>query len=60
MAGGESQVTVTFRDKGAASSTVTVEHARLADAGEAQRMKAFWRERLTELRSQLARGARDA
>jgi hypothetical protein len=35
---------------------VAVEHARLADAGEAERMKAFWRERLTEFESQLAGG----
>lgn len=59
-AGGESRVNVTFLDKGAASSTVTVEHARLADAGERERMKAFWRDRLIDLRSQLAGGGRDA
>jgi hypothetical protein len=53
IAGGESRVNVTFIAKGEASSTVAVEHARLADAGEAERMKAFWRERL----SQLAGGA---
>ena len=48
-AGGESRVNATFVAKGDARSTVTVEHARLADAGEAERMKAFWRERLTQL-----------
>jgi hypothetical protein len=48
-AGGETRVNVTFVAKDQARSTVTVEHARLADAGEAERMKAFWRERLTQL-----------
>jgi hypothetical protein len=52
-AGGETRVHVTFGSKGDASSTLTVEHVRLPDAGEAERTKAFWRERLTSLRSQL-------
>ena len=39
---------------------LTVEHARLPDAGEADRMKAFWRERLTALKSQLEEVADDA
>jgi hypothetical protein len=58
-ADGESRVNVTFLEKGA-SSTAAVEHARLADAGEAERMKAFWRERLTALKAQLERAAIDA
>jgi hypothetical protein len=53
------RVNVTFVDKGA-SSTVALEHARLADAESADRMKAFWRERLTALKSQLEGGAIDA
>jgi uncharacterized protein YndB with AHSA1/START domain len=57
---GPSRVNVTFVDKAGASSTVAVEHARLADAAEAERMKAFWRERLTALRSQLTGGESDA
>jgi hypothetical protein len=48
-AGGESRVNATFVAKGEASSTVSVEHRRLADPDEAERMKAFWRERLTQL-----------
>ena len=44
-------VNVTFVAKGDASSTVAVEHARLADAEEAERMKAFWRERLSTLKA---------
>jgi hypothetical protein len=47
--GGESRVNVTFVAKGDERSTVVVEHRRLADAEEAERMKAFWRERLTHL-----------
>ncbi len=59
-ADGETRVNVTFLEKGDANSTVAVEHARLADAGEAERMKAFWRERLTALKSQLEGGEIDA
>jgi len=50
-AGGESRVNVTFVAKGEASSTVSVEHRRLTDPDEAERMKAFWRERLSSLAS---------
>jgi hypothetical protein len=50
-AGGESRVNATFVAKGEASSTVSVEHRRLANPDEAERMKAFWRERLTRLAS---------
>jgi hypothetical protein len=53
-AGGATRVNVTFIAKSDESSTVAVEHGRLADAGEAERMKAFWRERLSTLKSQLA------
>jgi hypothetical protein len=51
-AGGETRVNVTFLAKGE-TSTVAVEHARLADAQEAERMKAFWRERLSALKAEL-------
>jgi hypothetical protein len=50
---GESRVVVGFTAKGDAKSTVALEHERLADADEAARMKAFWRERLTALAAQL-------
>jgi uncharacterized protein YndB with AHSA1/START domain len=59
-ADGETRVNVTFLEKGDAKSTVVVEHARLADAGEAEQTKAFWRDRLTALKSQLAGGRTDA
>jgi hypothetical protein len=55
-ADGETRVNVTFMAKGEAKSTVALEHVRLADADEAERMKAFWRERLTRLASQLEGG----
>ena len=48
-----SRVHVNFEDAGATKSRVFVEHARLADADEAERMKAFWRERLVELKGRL-------
>ncbi len=53
---GQTRVTVTFEDKGDGKSTVGLEHVRLADAQEAERMRTFWRERLTSLKSQLAGG----
>ena len=58
--GGDSRVNVTFAAKSDASSLVAVEHARLADAGEAERMKAYWRERLTALKAELEGTAADA
>jgi hypothetical protein len=57
---GESRVNVTFEAKGEERSTVTVEHARLADAGQAERMKAYWRDRVAALKSQLEGGEIDA
>ena len=42
-----SRVHVTVDDRGA-KSRVTVEHARLADASAAERMKAFWRDHLSD------------
>jgi uncharacterized protein YndB with AHSA1/START domain len=59
-ADGETRVNVNFLKKGDRDSTVAIEHVRLADAGEAERMKAFWRERLTALKSQLEGGEVDA
>jgi len=59
-ADGATRVNVTLIAKSDESSTVAVEHERLADAGEAERMKAFWRERLSTLKSQLAGDGVDA
>jgi Domain of unknown function (DUF4287) len=50
---GRTRVVVDFRAKGEAKSTVTLEHARLADAEEAERMKAYWRDRVAALKAQL-------
>ena len=57
---GETRVNVTFDAKGDEKSTVALEHARLADAEEAEARKAWWRERLNALKAQLEGGANDA
>jgi hypothetical protein len=57
---GRTRVHVAFDAKDAAKSTVTVEHRRLADAEEADRMKAYWRERLATLKTMLEGGEVDA
>ncbi len=48
---GSTRVNVGFIDKGPSKSTVAVAHERLADAGEAEKTKAMWKERLAELKS---------
>jgi uncharacterized protein YndB with AHSA1/START domain len=50
---GETRVNVTFLAKGAAKSTVALEHRRLADSADADRMKAYWRERVAALKELL-------
>jgi hypothetical protein len=50
---GETRVHVAFTPKGEARSTATVEHARLLDAAEAERVKAFWRDRVGALKEVL-------
>ena len=54
---GETRVRVGFTAKGEAKSTVALAHERLADAQEAEGMKAFWRERLAALREVLEKEA---
>jgi hypothetical protein len=54
-ADGETRVNVGFIAQDDAKSTATLEHARLADAGEAERMKAYWRERVAALKELLER-----
>ena len=46
---GPSRVHATFAAKDETKSVVSVSHARLADAGERERMKAWWRERLAAI-----------
>ncbi|MGH2884829.1 MAG: hypothetical protein ACRDPA_19365, partial [Solirubrobacteraceae bacterium] len=48
---GGTRVNVTFLAKGETQSTAALEHRRLADDGEAQRMKSYWRARLAALKS---------
>jgi len=52
-ADGATRVNVVLVAKGEARSTVTLEHARLADADAAGEMKVYWRARLTSLKAQL-------
>jgi hypothetical protein len=51
----QTRVSVTFLAKGEAKSTIALEHRRLADAAEAERMKAYWRQRLEALKGALER-----
>ena len=50
---GETRVNVGFLAKGDDRSTVDLEHGRLPDGEQAERMKAYWRERVTALKSLL-------
>jgi hypothetical protein len=54
-ADGPTRVHVTFLPRGESRSTVALEHRRLGDAGEADRMKTYWRERLSVLKGALER-----
>jgi hypothetical protein len=49
----QTRVNVTFLAKAEAKSTAALEHRRLADAGEAERMKAYWRQRVAALKDVL-------
>jgi uncharacterized protein YndB with AHSA1/START domain len=46
---GRTRVVVYLTDKGAEKTAVAVQHERLADTAEADRMRELWRERLAEL-----------
>jgi len=50
---GASRVNVAFMAKGEAKSVAAIQHERLADAAEAERMKAFWRNGLAALKEML-------
>jgi uncharacterized protein YndB with AHSA1/START domain len=47
---GDTRVIVTFQAKGGAKSMAALQHVRLADAEEAERMKAFWRDRVAAMK----------
>ncbi|MBD0283088.1 MAG: hypothetical protein ICV69_12980 [Thermoleophilaceae bacterium] len=52
-ADGDTRVIVGFMEKGARKSAVAVQHERLPDAEAAERMKAYWRERVGTLKELL-------
>jgi uncharacterized protein YndB with AHSA1/START domain len=52
-ADGSTRVVVGFEPKGPEKSVVALEHQRLPDAEEAERMKGYWRERVAELKQLL-------
>jgi hypothetical protein len=52
---GTSRVHVVFEPKGDGRSRLALQHVRLADLDEAERMKAYWRERVTGLKEELER-----
>lgn len=57
---GGSRIAVTFTAKGDAKSTLSLTHARLADADAADEMKMWWRKRLDALVASSAGGGDDA
>jgi hypothetical protein len=52
---GSSRVIVAFDKKGDEKSTMALQHVRLPDGQEAERMKAYWRERVSALKEELER-----
>jgi hypothetical protein len=50
---GPTRVVVGFESKGASKSLAALQHEKLPDAEEAERMKAYWRERVTALKEVL-------
>jgi len=52
---GTTRVNVGFEAKEDAKSTVAISHERLRDAGEAERMTAYWRARVAALKEVLER-----
>jgi hypothetical protein len=48
---GTTRVNVWFIDTGESKSTVSMSHERLADADDAETMKAMWKDRLAELKT---------
>jgi hypothetical protein len=52
---GTTRVAAGFTAKGPEKSQVALEHSRLADGKEAERMKTYWRDRVATLKEQLER-----
>ncbi|MGY0007530.1 hypothetical protein ACW0Q9_26900, partial [Micromonospora sp. I033] len=55
-AGGPTRIAVGFTPVGEARARVAVLHEKLADAGEADRLRAYWRDRLDALKQLLEQG----
>ena len=53
---GRTSVEAYFYPKGVARSQVTVQHSKLASAGDGERMKAYWREALDRLQQHFGKG----
>lgn len=53
----DTRVEVQFSAKGAGRSQLTVQHGRLPSAAAAERMKAWWKMRLNDLKNLLEQGA---
>jgi hypothetical protein len=51
----ESHLDIYFYDKGTGKSSVTVNHGKLGDAKQADRMKVYWADRLTALKEYVER-----
>ena len=52
---GQTRVNVGFTARGENKSAVALEHSRIADAQEAERMKAYWRDQVAALKKLLER-----
>jgi hypothetical protein len=52
---GTTRVMVAFHSKGEEKSTMALQHVRLRDGDEAERMKAYWRKRVSALKEELER-----
>ena len=52
---GQTRVNVGFTARGEDKSAVALEHSRIADAQEAERMKAYWRDQVAALKKLLER-----
>jgi hypothetical protein len=52
---GTTRVMVAFDSKGEEKSTMALQHVRLRDGDEAERMKAYWRARVSVLKEELER-----
>jgi hypothetical protein len=57
---GATRINVGFIGKGKGKSQVAVEHELLPDATAAEKAKAYWRERLAELKNMLEKRSRSS